>query len=1464
MAQERIGRYRVLEEIASGAQGTVYRAHDPESGRIVAVKVLHRELSSDPQYVERFRREATLAASIDHPGIVRIFEVGEAGGRHFMAVEFLPESLARVIEAGPLPVGAAAEYGAQIAEGLAAAHAAGIVHRDIKPQNALIGADGLAKITDFGIARGESLSTMTATGVMMGTPHYMSPELAEGERATGRSDIYALGCVLYQMLAGEVPFRGTTPMVVLRRHIDDEPQPIRERRDGVPEALAGVVERAMEKDPADRFGSAAEMAAAIRAAVPVPERRPELVEGPRAECHPELVEGPITVPPVPTVSGYDTPLVPPVARRQRWPKWPLAVGITAAVAAVALILGLLQPWSAPAAPAGPADVIVQPPVAIPTSPGPAAVPTSSGSFATTRLAPVEGSPSVLGAEFPPEARSEFGMIKVAVSAVEEAQGVAAAVDAQPVAASEVPVPLDVPVHHYVSLDLEGVADPHAAEGIIEFEVSDEWLLDNDLLHEQVVLYRLSDGRWNALPTEYVARALIPTESGQTVAMHRFRATTPGFSFFAIGAARPAVVTATPTPSPTATPSATPTPAQPPSPDGATPLVPAGARVIGNADAPVTVVVFSGFTCPACALLATDTEQRIIADYVTTGKAKLVHRILGVPGESGLAAEALECAADQGGESRYSFKVFESRFYEPPPLLTRETLEGFAADVGLDAGELGACLDSGKHAVYVQEEMEAVRALGIEYIPTVFVNGEKLVGLLKYEAYAEAIESALAVATGIPTVSGPTASPAPAPTPLPTATLTPTPLPTATPTPTPRPTSTPTRTPTPVPTPLPTPTPTPRPTATPAPLPAPTPTATRTPTPTPRPTATPTATRMPSPTATRTPRPTATPVPAQVFFHGARFVSGSVSGRQITVPVGSEVEVFVTLSATAPTTGNLEVEVRKDIAFWADETAKTCFFRVSIGTSQQQFGPCVFSANELTDGSLRQYFVRVYWNDVLGYDPADPSTREYVLTEAVAIPTVTPTATPTPTPTPTATASELSNGQPVSGSVSKGDNDVFTASVPAGTGVLEATITGDGDADLYVKYESMVESNEYGSHDSSTFKAPYLFGSNESVSFANPNAGTWYVVVRGYASISSYTLAVTWGEASATPTPTPVPTAIPSPTPSPTPLPTPTATPVATPTSSPTATPTPTATATPTPSPAPTATVAPTPVPTPVPTPTATATATPTSTPSPTPTPGGGRIAFRSDRDGFYDIYVMNADGSGVTRLTSDPAGEFAPSWSPDGARIAFESNWYGGPEIHAMNADGSGQTRLTTLGGRDPAWSPDGTRIAFASNRGGNWEICVMNADGSDQVNITTNPASDYSPSWSPDGARIAFESYRDGNVDIHAMNSDGSSVTRLTYDWRYDVAPSWSPDGARIAFESHRDDNWEIYAMNADGSGVTNLTNDAARDQMPSWSPDATKIAFISYRDGNPEIYVMNADGSGVTRLTYDGSNDMDPSWGP
>jgi len=257
-----------------------------------------------------------------------------------------------------------------------------------------------------------------------------------------------------------------------------------------------------------------------------------------------------------------------------------------------------------------------------------------------------------------------------------------------------------------------------------------------------------------------------------------------------------------------------------------------------------------------------------------------------------------------------------------------------------------------------------------------------------------------------------------------------------------------------------------------------------------------------------------------------------------------------------------------------------------------------------------------------------------------------------------------------------------------------------------------------------------------------------------------------------------------------------------------------------------------------------------------------KIAFTSARDGIkYQIYVMNADGSGQTRLTNDSFSDTSPEWSPDGTRIAFDSSLGSSADIYVMNADGSGQTRLTNNPpgnlDYDPAWSPDGARIAFLGTRDQNNDIYVMNADGSGQTRLTNNPLWDTDPAWSPDGARIAFSSARDGNSEIYVMNADGSGQTRLTNSL-YSDDPAWSPDGTRIAFIR----NSNIYVMNADGSGQTQLTT--LSGLYPSWSPDGARIAFSSRRDGNAEIYVMNADGSGQTRLTNNTTDDIEPAWSP
>ena len=290
-----------------------------------------------------------------------------------------------------------------------------------------------------------------------------------------------------------------------------------------------------------------------------------------------------------------------------------------------------------------------------------------------------------------------------------------------------------------------------------------------------------------------------------------------------------------------------------------------------------------------------------------------------------------------------------------------------------------------------------------------------------------------------------------------------------------------------------------------------------------------------------------------------------------------------------------------------------------------------------------------------------------------------------------------------------------------------------------------------------------------------------------------------------------------------------------------------------------------------------------------------KIAFASYRDGNFEIYIMNADGSEPTRLTNDSADDEYPSWSPDGKKIAFQSKRDGNmntevynTEVYTINADGSEETRLTDNPAYDafPSWSPDGKKITFASSRDGNMNIYVMNADGSEQTRLTNNSAPDVMPSWSPDGKKIAFQStterYSGENLEIYVMNADGSNQTRLTDNSAYDGCLCWSPDGKKIAFCSNRIlcyECYRIYVMNADGSKQTRLTNNHA--MCPSWSPDGKKIVFYSlvkdmpeetdnevearwWYELNMEIYIMNPDGSEQTNLTNNSAYDGYPSWSP
>jgi len=259
-----------------------------------------------------------------------------------------------------------------------------------------------------------------------------------------------------------------------------------------------------------------------------------------------------------------------------------------------------------------------------------------------------------------------------------------------------------------------------------------------------------------------------------------------------------------------------------------------------------------------------------------------------------------------------------------------------------------------------------------------------------------------------------------------------------------------------------------------------------------------------------------------------------------------------------------------------------------------------------------------------------------------------------------------------------------------------------------------------------------------------------------------------------------------------------------------------------------------------------------------------KIAFQSDRDGNWEIYVMNSDGSNQTNLTNNPADDVYSDWSPDGSKIAFASDRDGNYEIYVMNSDGTNQTRITNNSADDnrPSWSPDGMRIAFESDRTGNYEILVMDADGTNPSNLTNNPAIEINPHYSPDGTMIEFASYRGGLPDIFVMNVDGTNVRQLTYGlWTGQAA--WSPDGFKIAYSYDR----YVAVMNADGTNQTIVLTLSCcpGPSVGSWSHDGNKIVFGTDRlDGNWEIYLMNADGSSLSKLTNDLAFDDDPSWSP
>lgn len=368
-------RYTLVEVLGTGGMATVWRARDEVLGREVAVKVLSPQYAADPGFLARFEREARHAASVSNPRLVTVFDSGIDRGTPFLVMELVTgQTLRQVLaEAGPLPAGQAVAIAAAVCEGLDAAHAAGLVHRDITPANIML-AGGDVKILDFGIARADGTAAGTATGTILGTAAYLSPEQSAGYPAGPQSDLYSLGCVLFEMLTGSPPFTAESPVGIAYRQVHDDPGPPSARRPGLPASLDVITARLLAKNPADRPVSAAAARAGLLTAL-----------GPDGTA----------VLPVPPGSVPGTP-------RQRWrprrSETVLAATLAAALTALAVVLltspGSAGPAAAPAAHPAVTSPASHSPAARASQPSPPPS-TPSGTATTPALPPVAAAGAAL-------------------------------------------------------------------------------------------------------------------------------------------------------------------------------------------------------------------------------------------------------------------------------------------------------------------------------------------------------------------------------------------------------------------------------------------------------------------------------------------------------------------------------------------------------------------------------------------------------------------------------------------------------------------------------------------------------------------------------------------------------------------------------------------------------------------------------------------------------------------------------------------------------------------------------------------------------------------------------------------------------------------------------------------------------------------------------------------------------------
>lgn len=306
-------RYELLELIGQGGMADVYLAQDIILNRTIAIKILRTSLAKDPIYVTRFQREASAAAALSHKNIVEIYDVGEDEDKYYIIMEYVPGMTLKelILKRGAVHVVEAIDIMKQVISGISKAHQLGIIHRDLKPQNILVTDSGVAKIADFGIASMQSLAQVTQTDVIMGSLHYLAPELARGEKATAQSDVYALGIVFYELLRGEVPFNGESPVNIALKHMQEDLPSLLEFNPSIPQSVENIVIKATAKNLNDRYKSATEMLDDIKTCM---ERQDEekLVFSHDQDTDPTIVIDPRSA----FTSGNTAPIVDPVEEKE--------------------------------------------------------------------------------------------------------------------------------------------------------------------------------------------------------------------------------------------------------------------------------------------------------------------------------------------------------------------------------------------------------------------------------------------------------------------------------------------------------------------------------------------------------------------------------------------------------------------------------------------------------------------------------------------------------------------------------------------------------------------------------------------------------------------------------------------------------------------------------------------------------------------------------------------------------------------------------------------------------------------------------------------------------------------------------------------------------------------------------------------------------------------------------------------